>query len=264
MPRHLFAVCTFVTLALAVNNVAHAQGTGGSSAFRNSGMGSSGFGSSGFGSGMGSSGFGSSGFGSSGFGSSGFGSSGFGSSGFGSSGFGSGGSGGFGGGQFGSSGNGYGGGQQGGGQSFVGRDATDMQNVFGQTSHAANQFINQMNRNMTQNNGRKRQSKKTVQNPPQPMRVEVRVAFTPPQLAPSQMAEALRARVSKILVDHHMSAPGLSIQGDTAVISGVASSDSERAVIGQLIALQPGVGQVRNEMTVATAPNAAIVPAPGS
>jgi hypothetical protein len=237
----------------------------GSSAFGSSGMGGGGLGNS-FGSGMGG-GLGSGGLGISnpfgsgmggGLGSNSLGTAGFGSSRFGSSGFGSAG---FGGSSFGSSGYGNG---QGGGQSFVGRDATDMQGVFGQTSNSASQFFNTMNRNLKQQSRRSRSTnKQTVQNPPQPMRVEVKVGFAPPAQSSNQLAETIRTRLTKILADHQMSPVNFSMEGDTAVLRGVAASENEWAVIGQLVALQPGVSNVRNEMTLA-APSNAIAPAPGS
>ena len=39
----------------------------------------------------------------------------------------------------------------------------------------------------------------------------------------------------------------ITVQGDTAVISGAAASDSERQTIGQLVALEQGVRDVRNQ-----------------
>ena len=209
----------------------------GSSGFGGGGMGGSGMGGSGgFGAG-GMSGFGGGGMGGAGMGGSGFGNSGFGNSGFGNSGFGNSGMGGM-------------GGNQGGGQAFVGRDATDMQGAFQQTSRAQTQFFNNMNRQMSRNN---RQNKKstTTQNPSQPMRMEVRAAFAVAKPAPSVVGDKVRARLAKILTEHHMTQPVLTMQGDTAVLSGEASSDSERQVITQLVALEAGVRDVRNEMTVA-------------
>lgn len=237
------------TLALiSTASVAIAQNrSSGMSAFSGGGMGgmgSSGFGGGGFGgsSGMGGGGFGAggmSGFGGggmSGMGGSGFGNSGFGNSGFGNSGFGNSGMGGM-------------GGNQGGGQAFVGRDATDMQGAFQQTSRAQTQFFNNMNRQMSRNNRRENKST-TLQNPPQPMRMEVRAAFAVAKPAPSVVGDKLRARLAKILTEHRMTQPVLTMQGDTAVLSGEAASDSERQVIAQLVALEAGVRDVRNEMTV--------------
>ncbi len=265
MITRLVAFVAGIALVACSSPLVLAQGMG-NSAFHSGGFGSGGFGSSSFGSGFGNSGFGSSQFGGGGFGGGGFGSSGFGSSGFGNSGFGS---------SFGRSGNSsfgnsgfgnqsFGSGQYGGGQNFVGRDAADMQATFSQMGRAGAQYFNSMNRAMNHSNRRQRQTATTTQNPPQPMRVEVHVAFSTPQLAPSQLAEGIRTRLTKILADHHMSQPILTLQGDTAVISGVAASEDERAVIEQLISLEPGVRAVQNEMTVALPFSAAVAPAPGS
>jgi hypothetical protein len=259
----IFACATLLAATFVIADRADAQGRGMSGM---SGM-SGGFGSSGMsgfgGGGFGNSGFGNSGFGSSGFGSSGFGNSGFGSGGFGSGGFGNSGSGrsGFGNSGFGNSG--FGGGQYGGGgQNFVGRDATDMQATFGQASRAQTQFFNNMNRQMSRNN-RNRNQQKTHSNSSQPIRMDVKAAFTATRPSNTVLAEQLRTRIAKIATTHHMTLPLLTMQGDTAVLSGAATSDSERMVIGQLVAMEPGVREVRNLMTVAGEPSD-IEPPPGS
>jgi hypothetical protein len=266
----LTRLATFAaTLAILISAVSTADAqmrSGGMSGFGSSGFGSSGFGSSGFGrSGMGGMGIGGGGFGSSGFGGGGgFGSSGFGGSGFGGSGFGSSGFGNRGGlGSSGFGGSGFGSGQYGGGQAFVGRDAADMQNTFMQSNRASTQFFRNMNRQMSRNNRDNRKAV-TVQNPPQPMRVEVQVAFAAPQQTPTAVATRLQARLAKILTDHKMSQPTVLMEGDTAVLRGVATSESEAQVISQLVALEPGVRAVRNEMTVPGAVSEAIVPPAGS
>jgi hypothetical protein len=265
MLNRRIAISVAVAIVLVAGGDVFAQmRSGGMSAFGSSGMGGGGFGSSGFGgSGMGGSGFGGGGMGGSGFGNSGFGGGGFGSSGFGQSGFGNSG---FGGGGFGNSGfggSGMGGNQYGGGQSFVGRDAADMQSTFQQTNRAQTQFFNNMNRQMSRNNNRDRKAT-TPQNPSQPMRMDIQVAFNAPRPTSAAVATKLRTRLTKILTQHQMSQPVLTMQGDTAVLSGVAASESERQVIGQLVSLEAGVRSVRNEMTVASAPSGDIAQPPGS
>lgn len=227
--RVLFvAALVLFTPTLAGKALAQTRASGMSAFGGASGM--SGFGSSGFGSSFGSSGFGSS-FGSSGFGSS-FGRSGFGSSGFGNSGFG-----------------------QNGGQGFIGRDARDMQAIFTQFSRSSTQFFNNANRQMARAN-RQQRAAATTRNPPQPMRMEVHVAFDAPQPSADEVAKALEARLVKIMSDHQMTVPQVRVENGTAVLSGVARSDSERKVIAALVSFEPGVRSVRNEMTVAGEPNA--------
>lgn len=268
MIRRLIAVSAVIALVFTSGVASYAQNFGSS---RGGGMGSSGFGSSAFGSGgMGGGGFG----GMSGFGGgmSGFGGGGSGFGGMGG-GFGSGGMGGMGGG-FGSSGfggnsmfgnSGFGNSGIGGGQSnFIGRDANDMQATFGQMGRAGTQFFNNMNRNMR--NSSRRSTKQTVQNVGQPMRVDVKVAFNPPRPPAAQVARDIRTRLARILAEHHMSQPTVNMEGDTVVLGGVAASENERDVISQLLAIEPGVRNVRNEMTIGQPAGAAsgIAPAPGS
>lgn len=235
-------VAVLFVLAISAANSATAQTrSSGMSAF---GSGSGGFGSSGFGSSFGSSGFGGS-FGSGGFGSSGFGSS-FGSSGFGSSGFGNSG--------FGSN--------RTGNRSFVGRDANDMQAIFSQLGRSSNQFFNNMNRQMARAN--RQQTAVTTRNAPQQIRTEVLVAFDAPQPSADVVAKTLQVRLAKIMGDHHMTVPTVSVQNGTAVLSGVAKSENERRVIESLVSLEPGVRSVRNEMTVAGVPTSNTLAPPGS
>ena len=98
------------------------------------------------------------------------------------------------------------------------------------------------------------------------MRVEVKVAFTPPRPTSDQMARDIRTRLTKILAEHHMSQPTVNMEGDTVVLGGVAASENERDVISQLLAIEPGIRNVRNEMTVGQPAGAAsgIAPSPGS
>lgn len=238
MLRSLSAACAF-TLFAAATTIAHAQGFGttGSSAF-----GSSGFGNSGFGS-MGQSGFGSSmGMGNTGFGSmSGFGSMGSGMSGFGNSGL-----------SGMSSGNSIFGNQglggNTGGQNFVGRDSGDMASTFTQMGQAGTQFFNQMNRNMSRNN--QQPTTDQVENPKQEMRITLQVAFTAVRPTPNQLTNTLRTRLSRILAEQDIVAPQVTMEGDVAVLGGVAATESQRLVLEKIIAMEPGISQVRNEMTV--------------
>jgi osmotically-inducible protein OsmY len=266
MRTRVFNVLAALLFPLCFTHAATAQfgGTGNSAfgsggGFGNSGFGGGGFGGGGFGGGMGGSSFGSGGFGSGGFGNSGFGGTGgFGNGGFGNSGFGGGNSG-FGGSSFGNLGAG-GNNQPGGAQYFVGRGGQQNGQNGLQGNRAMNQFFTNMNRSMGRNNRNSKKSS-TNQNPPQPMRMEIQVGFTPNQPTPNAVATRIQSRLAKILADHHMSQPLVTVQGDTAVISGSAASDSERQTIAQLVSLEQGVRDVRNEMTVPGDPSMPSEPA---
>jgi hypothetical protein len=112
-----------------------------------------------------------------------------------------------------------------------------------------------MNRGNSSRN--RRQNSTANQNPPQPMRVEVKVAFDAPRMAANQMAAGIQTRLARIADQRKWTRPNLQMEGDTAVLSGVAASENERDVMAQLLAIEPGVREVRNEMTVAEPPSAA-------
>ncbi len=130
-----------------------------------------------------------------------------------------------------------------------------------------NQFFTNMNKSMLRG-GKNQKGASASQNPPQPMRVEVKPAFDSPRVSTNVVASVIQTRMTKILGDHHMSQPIITVQGDTAVITGDAKSDSERQTIGQLVSLESGIRAVRNEMTApdapASPPNADTPAQPGS
>ncbi len=275
MRRTLSAACVFAILT-GMTSLAHSQGFGrsnasafrsgfGSSGFGTSGFGSSGFGRSGFGSSSFGSGFGGSGFGANSFGTSGFGSGGFGGSSFGTGGFGNSsfGMGGFGNSSFGNTG--FGGGY-GGGQNFVGRDSADMANVWNQMGQAGRQFFNQMNRSMSRNNNRETSSAQAQagENVPQPMRVALKVAFNAPAPSPAVLTNNIRTRIGQILARQNIAAPQITMEGDVAVLAGVAATEGQRLVLEKLVAMEPGVREVRNEMTVVPPTAAEPFPASGT
>jgi hypothetical protein len=251
MFRTLLTTVLLAALVVAWGTVASGQilsGGTGSSAF-GGGFGNSGFGSSSFGSGrFGGAGFGGTRFGSGGIGTSGFGASPFGSGGLGMTGFGSGGLGMSG---FGGSGLTSGLGGYGGGQSFIGRDSADIASTFNQMGQAGTQFFNQMNRNLSRRNRDRQASPSDVANAPQPMRVSIQVGFDAPRPAPEVVAATIQTRLGSILAAHNIAQPIVTMEGDTAVLRGVAASESQRLMLERLIALEPGVRQVRNEMSVA-------------
>lgn len=199
-----------------------------------------GFGNAGFGSntGMGSTGsFGTGSFGSGGAG--GFGSGGFGQSGFGQGGFGTGGIGGMG---FGT------GGQQG---AFIGRDSADVASMFESMTRQGSQTANRGARSgANSNRGREANTGNTAQ---QQVRVQMKVAFDVPDAATSPMATALSNRLARVLAEREVSDFDFTVDNGNVVLTGDASNDFERLLIEQLVAQQPGVASVTNQMTVAEA-----------
>jgi hypothetical protein len=142
-----------------------------------------------------------------------------------------------------------------GSQGFVGRDSADMAATWNQMGQAGAQFFNQMNRSMRRNSNSQQSQVVNVENPPVPMRVNLQVAFTPPRPSQADLTETIRTRLGRILAVQNIAAPQLTMVGDVAVLRGVAATESQRLVLEKLLAMEPGVRAVRNEMTVA-APSA--------
>jgi hypothetical protein len=144
-------------------------------------------------------------------------------------------------------------GGQGGGQNFIGRDSGDMSAVFNQMGRAGTQFFNQMNRNARgQNrNNRNQQNAQSSENAASEVRVQLNVAFNHPRPTPSVVANTVRTRLANILPAQGVAQPDVTVDGDVVVLRGVAANDNQRLVLEKLIALEPGVMSVRNEMTVA-------------
>jgi hypothetical protein len=140
-------------------------------------------------------------------------------------------------------------GQQG-NQGFIGRDTQDMTSIFNQLGRNSNQFMQQLNRSMGRGNRGNRNTSQE-QNAVLPVRVRLDVAFERVPIAPTVVATNVRGRLEQVLTRRKITAPEVEMVGETAVLRGVAASESQRLVIEQLVLLEPGVMSVDNQMTVA-------------
>lgn len=203
------------------------QGPTGSNLTGGLGFGNSGFGSNSLGS---SGGLGGGSFGG-GLGQGGLGQGGLGQSGFGATGF---------------------GGQGGFGQStsgFIGRDSADVTSMFESMSRQGEQFMNRVDRTMNRNRDTQGNSERSQQQ----VRVKLKVGFNYPDPSTNPMTTEFKKRTMKVLADRQI--PGLSVEYDGSVVTvaGVANDSWERMVVEQLLAQQPGVTRVTNQLTVGEA-----------
>ena len=143
-----------------------------------------------------------------------------------------------------------------GGQDFVGRDSGDMNAVMSQMGRAGTQFFNSMSQNMRGRNNRNQQQPDpdSGENERPDVRIRLEVGFAAPRPAPSALARNIQTRIASLAVDHSLGQPQIAVEGDTVVLRGVAESENQMLVLANLISLEPGVREVRNEMTVAGAP----------
>ena len=138
-------------------------------------------------------------------------------------------------------------------QGFVGRDAEDVRNTFRNLN--PRQSRRAMFDLMIENLNDMRESRRRRQNrqaPPLPVRLPYRAAFDFPEMAPTAVADRLQTRFQKGIQEGAIGPmPQIELVGRKATIRGVARSEHQRRLIGQLVALEPGVSQVENLMEVA-------------
>lgn len=134
---------------------------------------------------------------------------------------------------------------------FVGGDAQDMRSAFenmGGRERRRVMFdfmvenLNQMRDRRAERNARRRQ--------PDLVRVQLRAPSNLPLMDSQQVAVTLQSNLTRSLELQGLTAPRVELDGRTATVSGAVVSDHERAVIEKMIALQPGVSQVENLLTV--------------
>jgi hypothetical protein len=104
------------------------------------------------------------------------------------------------------------------------------------------------------NRNRNQQPATMEENVRPPVRIRLEVGFTAPQPAPSVIATNVRARLARLAVDHSLGQPQVAMEGGTVVLRGTAETESQRRVLERLIAMEPGVLGVRNEMIVVSPP----------
>jgi hypothetical protein len=203
---------------------------------------------------FGSSGAGTSSVGTGGFGVGSFGSA-FGRGGTSGSAFGTGG-GGFGSSAFGGQGIGqdmYGIGQ--GGQAFIGRDSGDMQGLFNNIGRGANQFFQQLDRTLERSGRRGRRNRQTNaadDSARTSIHVQLRLAYDDvpmPRVTSGEIESRLETSF-RSLDDPRFGAPEISVEDGVVTLRGTVPSENRRLVMEKLAALEPGVREVRNQMTV--------------
>lgn len=137
---------------------------------------------------------------------------------------------------------------------FVGRDAQDVREGFQNAGRrGTGQTFDQMVENL--NDMRDARRRWRAQNvPPPPVRVQLRPAFdVPPPLAQRAAANA-RTRLADIMQTAGVVSPQALVDGRTVILRGAVATEHDRALIGQLVALEPGVSRVENLLTIQTPP----------
>lgn len=141
------------------------------------------------------------------------------------------------------------------GAGMMGRGGTgQLGGLFG------NQGMNQLNRNMQnmQNMGRGGQQQRQLRTP-------IRLGFDRPLVAGPQVVAQFERRLTKIPQLQITGKLDVAMDGSTAVLRGVVGSERDRDLAGRLALLEPGISDVRNELTIrpaAPVPAAEKIPNP--
>jgi hypothetical protein len=180
------------------------------------------------------------GFGTSGFGTGGFGSSSFGRGGFGSSGYGGPG--------------GYGAPYGGSGSVFVGRTAQDISYAFG-AGQAQEQRFRRIERAVRRDrrNRRRDNNLQNIETERPAIRVGLVVGFPAPRTERASIDENIRRSLARLPEERFASLPQVSLEEGVVVLRGIVNSEADRRVVETLVALEPGVSEVRNELVIAAA-----------
>jgi hypothetical protein len=99
-----------------------------------------------------------------------------------------------------------------------------------------------------------------TQNSANQLRFRINLGFTVPMPTTTEVSARFTDRLPKL--PGLASVSGLTVQmdGQTAVLQGVVASESQRDLISRLAKLEPGIGEVRNELTVAAPSPSDMVP----
>jgi len=123
---------------------------------------------------------------------------------------------------------------------------------FGRGANSFQSMFNQMGRNM----GR-------TQTQRQLSRIPFEIGFASPAAAPpAETSARIQTRLSRIPQVRKMGQVSLDLEGQVAVLRGQVASENDRELVARLVLMEPGIADVRNELTLQqdTPPEAPVLP----
>ncbi len=134
---------------------------------------------------------------------------------------------------------------------FVGSDAQDMRQGFENMSgrQRRGMMFDMMVENLNEMRDQRRQRQQRRRRPDS-IRVQLRPSFSYAPLESRHVAVTLQNHLARSADLTGIVAPRVELVGRTATVSGFVPSEHERAVIARMIALQPGVSEVENLLSV--------------
>ena len=92
----------------------------------------------------------------------------------------------------------------------------------------------------------------TQQNAAASIRTTFRAAFNYPQSNPNTLSTTLTRRLATIPALQSQTPIRVELQGRTAILRGVAATEHDRGLAEQMLRLEPGIEEVKNEVAVAS------------
>ncbi len=83
-----------------------------------------------------------------------------------------------------------------------------------------------------------------------PIRAPIRIGFTYATVSSAVVSSRFTRRLSNLPGIQLTSPVQVTMEGQTAVLQGTVASENDRDLIGRLAVLEPGIAEVRNELTV--------------
>lgn len=147
--------------------------------------------------------------------------------------------------------------QFGGQDFFVGSDAQQLRNQQA-ARNAALQRAGQFNFNIENLNQQRnaQQRGQGGQNQKPPVRVKLRPLFDVPTITSAELSAGVQSRVADSLPERFDSSAEISMAGGVATVSGSVASEYDKKLLAKMLAIQPGVMQVDNQLTVESAQEA--------
>ncbi|NOY28608.1 MAG: BON domain-containing protein [Planctomycetes bacterium] len=136
-------------------------------------------------------------------------------------------------------------------QGPVGRSADDVRRNFlellgaGRRNRNADMSLDDFNERRRARRGRQGQ-----RNPPPRVHVHLRPMFKYPQLTAAKITASIQTRLSALLVARNAGTVRVVVKDRKATLLGSVGNEYERALLAKLVAIEPGVSEVENLITI--------------
>ena len=125
--------------------------------------------------------------------------------------------------------------------------------IGGQSTGGGNQFANlfsQIGRQINQGGNFNQQGGRNARASASAIRVPLRIGFAPKPILVPQFTARFESRIANLNGITAIGPIRVTMDGSTAVLTGVVASEQDRELAAGVAMLEPEVGSVRNELTV--------------